>query len=339
MGGSAFNFQAHGFATPRMSPSQYHSLTQTILPLLTPLFQRTQIPHPAPKKPTYGDLDIFVSEPLNDLSPHAAIAHLSHSLGPRCRGIICNLPTTNIAVLLGAETFQVDVHVVPRAELWDLDFWMHSWGDLGMIVSATIKAWGMRLSSSRGLYFHIQGYGPFILSWDIERIVAFLDLDWKRYQQGFETVEEIFEWIRGVRILGQEVGIKSLGKLDKKGQEERKMWRDYWSRGDNTVAYSPSPEEIERVRQQALAYFSKDKEYQDVLTRLDRERVAREKFNGHRVMEWTSFQGRRLGILMKRLREEEDLSFERIEGMDMDQIRDVVMETWRKMQSELDGVS
>lgn len=208
---------------------------------------------------------------------------------------------------------------------------MHSWGDVGMIVSSTVKAWGLRLSASRGLYIDIPLHGPFLLSYDIERVVEFLRLDWDRYGRGFDSVEEIFEWIQGLMINGERVGIKAKGKLEKKEHSNRGMWVDFWSLGDPDTAYTPSNEEKETARRSALDFFGKVPEYEEIVAKLERERVAKEKFNGNLVREWTGAERRRLGVLLKLCKEDGRLGLQRVVEMEEEEIRGIVIEIWRKM--------
>ena len=330
MGGSAFNVDTHGFVTSRMTKGQYIALSNFILPLLRLYFRIVAIPREAPGKLTYGDLDIMVSKPL-DLRPHDAILQLcSNALGSKCKAFIYNIPTSNIAVSIDGMIAQVDVHVVERDDFWEVDYWMHSWGDLGMIVSSVIKAWGLRLSSSRGLWVDVPDHGVFVLSLSMERIATYLGLDWERYLRGFDTTEEIFQWIEGIKINGEKVGVKSKGKLEKRAHNDRPMWVSYWTRGEDTE-YGPSNDEREKVFQQAIDYFGKRKELEDIMDEIARNRIAKEKFNGKRVMEWTGATGKKLGVLMKELREDKRLGRDEIVRMEAEEIQQIVMEYWKRM--------
>ena len=227
--------------------------------------------------------------------------------------------------------WQVDIHLVEREDLWDLDFWMHSFGDVGMIVSSTVKAWGFRLSASRGLYIDIPVHGLFILSYDVQRVIDFLGLNWERYTAGFDTVEEIFDWIAEVEINNERIGIKSLGKLERKEHGNRSMWVNYWSRGILDEEYAPCEEEKKRAQQAALDYFGKKREYEAILGKLEKERLLKGKFNGNKVKEWTGAEGRRLGVLMRRLKEDGRVGLEKVAGMSEEEIKGVVMEVWRRL--------
>ena len=313
-----------------MTKDSYTTLSNFILPLLQLYFRTVAIPPEAPGKLTYGDLDIMVSKPL-DLRPHDAILQLcSNALGSKCKAFIYNVPTSNIAVTIDGVIVQVDVHVVEHDDVWEVDYWMHSWGDMGMIVSSVIKAWGFRLSASRGLWVDVPDHGSFILSLSMERIATFLGLDWEGYLRGFETTEDLFEWMEGIKVNREKVGVKSKGKLEKRVHNDRPMWVAYWSRGEDT-AYEASNEEQREVFQQAIDYFGKRKELEDIMDEISRNRIAKEKFNGKRVMEWTGANGKKLGVLMKELREDGRLGKDGIVQMEVEEIQQIVMEYWKKM--------
>lgn len=328
MGGSAFKEETHGFITSRMTQNQYTTLSNLILPLLRLYFRTVAVPPEALGKSTYGDLDVMVCKPL-DLHPHDAILQLcSNALASRCKAFIYNPGTSNIAVTLDGMVFQVDVHVVEHDDIWAVDYWMHSWGDMGMIVSSVIKAWGLRLSSSRGLWIEVPEHGAFVLNLNMERIAEFLGLDWERYSYGFETMEDLFEWIEALKINGEKVGIKSKGKLKDKVHNNRPMWVAYWSRGED-VAYEPSSDEKHEAVQQAIEFFGKQEELETIQKEIALNKIAREKFNGNRVMEWTGANGKILGLLMKRLKGDERLSRSGLVRMEDEEIRSIVMEQWK----------
>ena len=330
MGGSAFNTEHHGFVTSRMTPAQYRALSELVLPLVCLYFCNVAAPPEAPEKLSYGDLDIMVSKPFN-LHPHDAILQLcTNALGNRCQRLNYAAGTSNIAVILEDEIFQVDIHVVEREEIWDIDFWMHSYGDMGMIVSSIVKAWKLRLSSSRGLWVEIpQSSRPFVLSLDINRIGTFLGLDWRRYQEGFKTKAEVFEWIEGVTINGRQVGVKAKGKLEKRLQDDRPMWVAFWTRGEDE-AYEPTDEEQKAVFEQAVDYFGKRAEFEKVLFEWARDKDAKEKLNARRVTAWTGANGKALGDLMKKLRIDARLSKDALMEMNVDEVKEVVLAVSRK---------
>ena len=333
MGGSAFTIESHGFTTSRMNKAQYIAVSNLILPLLRSRFRIAAIPPEAPGKSSYGDLDIMVVHPLQPVSGDALVNECIGILDSNCRGVIRNQPTTNIAVVIEDITVQVDVHVVPREDIWEVDYWMHSYGDMGMILSSAIKAWGLRMSSSRGLWVEIPGYSsPFILSLDVQKIVRFLELDWERYLMGFNTIEEVFEWIRGVKVNGEKIGVKAKNKLKNGRHDDRPMWVAYWKSGDQDVAYAPSDQEKKQVLEEALRYFDKEREYIDIVEQMKQDKMVKGKFNGKKVMEWTGANGKLLGLLMKSLKEDERLVPQAVVSLEDDEIESIVLEYWNRLQ-------
>jgi hypothetical protein len=326
MGGSAFKLEAHGFTTSRMSKSQYDTLSQYILPLLKLYFHNVAVPPEAPDKTTFGDLDVMVCKPI-DLVPHDAILQIcSRALGDRCKMFIYG-STTNIAITLDEIIVQVDVHVVPSEEMWRVDYWMHSYGDMGMIISSMIKAWNLRLSSSRGLWVEVPGVGVFTLCRDAQRIGEFLGLDWERYNRGFDSVEDLFSWMERIRINGKAVGVKKRGKLEIRTHQKRMMWCAFWERGED-VAYDPSAEEKEQVFQTALDYFGKRQELKDIQKKLERDKLAREKLNANIVMELTGLHGKSLGLFMKALKGDERL-MSNVADLPDETIKCIILKRWK----------
>jgi hypothetical protein len=109
------------------------------------------------------------------------------------------------------------------------------------------------------------------------------------------------------------------------------MWVAFWSRGED-VAYAPSDEEKRKVFEQALDYFGKRKEFDDIMAQLANERCAKAKFNGKKVMEWTGAYGKNLGELMKTLRQDERFkNVDNLIAMDDEDIKAVVLEYHSRM--------
>jgi hypothetical protein len=147
-------------------------------------------------------------------------------------------------------------------------------------------------------------------------------------------MEEIFEWVREIMIDGRKIGVKSKGKLERREHADRPMWVAYWKFGED-VRYAPSEEEKGRVFQQALVYFGKDLEYRDIIGKLARTRIAREKLNGTRVIAWTGTSGRVLGELMKLLRRNEKLKVDSLVDMEDSEIQRVVLDVLETMQARV----
>jgi len=95
-------------------------------------------------------------------------------------------------------------------------------------------------------------------------------------------------------------------------------------------AYEPSEEEKAALLWQAVNNFDREDEWKEVFEVIERKNTVKEKFNGKKVEEWTGLSGKRLGTLMKELRADERLSAEKVYGLNDDEVKSIVMESWKK---------
>ena len=127
MGGHAFI--ASGLATPRMPPEIYYKLRDHYLQLLSSLYTQAATPIEAPRKATYGDIDILVSQPRSISTSSESIAEL---LGAERTTTVFGSPTTSFALAypnLPDSFVQLDIHLSsPDAFHWQLAHQSH--GDL-----------------------------------------------------------------------------------------------------------------------------------------------------------------------------------------------------------------
>jgi hypothetical protein len=165
MGGKAFLSLLPDKTFPRLSPTVYASLKSTLLPRLTPLFQYVGVPHEAPEKRDYGDVDFVVACPnASTASGHEEIKNAlgasvcipsaqsdgagTHNFALRLSDLVPSQPTTG-AEEVTAETsdvyIQVDVNVRKDAQDWENVMFFHAYGDLGMITGRLAASVGLHL--------------------------------------------------------------------------------------------------------------------------------------------------------------------------------------------------
>jgi hypothetical protein len=164
MGGKAFLSLLPNATFPRLPPAVYTSLKSSLLPHLTTLFQYVGVPHEAPEKQDYGDVDFIVACPLT------AVGHeeIKHALGasacipsaqPDDRGthnfalpLADFVPPQPIdAESVSAETseiyVQVDVNIRKDLQDWENVMFFHAYGDLGMLIGRLAASTGLHLGA------------------------------------------------------------------------------------------------------------------------------------------------------------------------------------------------
>ena len=150
-----------------------------------------------------------------------------------------------------------------------------------------------------------------VISKDSKKIFEFLGFDYERYLKGFDTLEEIFEWIINSKYFSYEVFLMdNLNHIDRKRNKKRATYQkflEYINTKDlstlpNTVFYKNKEIYLELVDN----YFPEAKLSEKLQELKDKDafnKAMAEKFNGDLVMEWTGLKGKELGNCIKFFKE------------------------------------
>ncbi|CAL1713280.1 unnamed protein product [Somion occarium] len=300
MGGQAFNAQYPEAKFPRMSHAIYAAMKDRLRLIVETLYEKVVVPHEAPEKVDHGDVDFLVR------GPRPGLTHEDVKEGLGARYSVPAHPTSHYAVptdIFGdgqSECFiQVDVHVCKDEEdLYRVHF-LHSYGDLGIILG--------HLAASVGLSFGQSGLKlanpvpinppnmPFYLSSSIPHILEFFEISLRRWEQGFSTTAEAFDWVSSssyfipTRLARPDV----LQGSQKRAKASRTMFQDFLDY-TATRALSMQRQAIESrdvAIERALRHFDKWDLYQTILHTCEAKQRIKQIFTGKLVMEWTGVQG------------------------------------------------
>ncbi|KAK6520869.1 hypothetical protein TWF506_001112 [Arthrobotrys conoides] len=218
MGGSAFSNQ--GIVTPRMSPETYYRLKTKYHDILKALYGYVTTPPEAPEKTSYGDLDYLVAEPISKSSKVTTMNDVKTAFGAEYMTAIAGA-TTSFAVSLqtggrvgnleeeeggegkggdGKTYAQIDVHICPSSEnMWWVSF-KHSYGDLWSILGMMARAKGLVADEKclnlrvREIEDHNRELAKVELTRSVNETLEFFGLDVGKYERGFGSVKEVFEF-------------------------------------------------------------------------------------------------------------------------------------------------
>ncbi|KAJ6607397.1 hypothetical protein B0H10DRAFT_2072158 [Mycena sp. CBHHK59/15] len=337
MGGSAFSAILPSSAFPRIPPAVYHAVKARLTPRIQTLYSIVSTPTEAPEKDDHGDLDFLVAEPLIPVEmvnvPHEEVTsvleakHIIPMPGNRTSSYAITIERGDWAALghgsdedvrrCAAEAdnqqdifYQVDVHVCSDKAEWERIHFFHGYGDLGMIMGLVARNKGLALGS-KGLKIPNPPRPPFDLCESMDEILQYMGLSMARWKSGFQTKQEVFEWV-GESPLFDPARFRSEGQGIKKVKPERKMYAQFveWAqqpkehRGES--ATSQRVLDSEDWVQHALEYFGKKDEY-DGLAREDADKARlKEHFNGSKVRSWTGLpveHWKGLKLIMDQVRE------------------------------------
>ncbi|KAJ3041428.1 hypothetical protein HDV00_009408 [Rhizophlyctis rosea] len=346
----------------RLSRADFHALQSRVLPYVSTLYAHTAVPHSLPTKLDFGDLDILVTRP----QVHDPIPQITTHF--KSREVLRNGPITCFEV----DNFQVDLIYV-KPELFDTGMMYFSWGDLGMMMGVLGKKLGVKYgqfgltvpvsdyqvdqtsapedsddsrSDVAGLSKHL---GEIHVSTSPTEILTFLGFDAKRFNEGFATQEEIFNFMTSSTNFHPSFFSPTAPHMQNHANRTRTRLRPMWNAflshclttspppGSTCPPALTSPSAIVRrnaraaFRADAIRHFNKQAEW-DALFEKERLRVVfKKKFGGGVVGALTGKEGRELGEVMKRVREElfgegtdRVEMWRRVEGMNEEDVKAVI---------------
>ncbi|KAI0953457.1 hypothetical protein AcW1_007671 [Taiwanofungus camphoratus] len=327
MGGNAFRQTLPDTSFPRISPSVYQALKARLLPLIQSLYGLAVVPAEAPEKIDHGDIDFVVAYPRPGLTHETVKATLkaTYSL-PQEGNRISNFAVSTSAFELQLDQkqagmgmmphqeewknfYQIDVYVCADEEEWQRVVFLHSYGDLGMILGVLARSAGLSLSTHGLKLARPLPTNPpltFHLSSSLPKILAFFELSIERWTQGFCTQREIFDWISDCNLFNAHAiaDTEVSHPTRKKTLEDRPMYRNFLtyarerSMAPTTFPSTMSTETLSKfasgtnmTQEDALRFFGKEVEH-DTLRHASRvKQHIREVFTGKLVEQWTNTCG------------------------------------------------
>lgn len=272
MGGRVFH--SRGWQAPRLSPKLYTAILTQIRPVLDDLFTRVCCPPSVWEKTDHGDLDFIVVDE-NEVDP----AEVAEKLG--AKAFIVNGPSTSYAIPHPDDPkhiVQIDVKRCP-ADLFDWQAFTDSYADLGIVLAYLLRPAGLKITD-KGLFLRVpRVYGKADILWlsdDPKKVMRFLGLPVNRFETGFATEFQVFDFLLAGHLVRPEVKATELRKKDRVNLRKRPMFRrfieDYpggpHGGGEEEAEMGGKWHDKEKVKDKALEYFDMDNSYEVMLGRI-----------------------------------------------------------------------
>lgn len=258
-----------------------------------------------PEKTTHGDLDILVLKKQEHFE--SDVFKVFASVG------LCDRLDHSYIYRYKNGVYQVDINVMNTNEEYDLLYFCQSYGDIGMILPYYLKPLQLCLTRQKGLSYvtklPISGTRKtYTITTSVPQICYLLGLDYPKWQQGFSTRTQIFEWLAPIEHGA--IHPQSFRKYDKR--EMLQLYIDM--KQDNT-----NTKRVEEVREKVFGKLAALTSYQTVLKIFDddikkeaHQVKFKEAFNGNIVTSHlllkhgVILQGPALGRFMSHLRAQLD---------------------------------
>lgn len=280
------------------------------------------LPRTVREKSDHGDLDLLVRR----------------DTAPVDRGTVNRLFSPNELVVndnvwsFDVFDFQVDL-IVKRKEYWGTLKAFYDFGGLGNLMGKVARwlryKWGFQ-GLRMPVYRDPQGersvkYGEYVLTRDPQEAFEFLGFDYERFQEGFQDMSEIFEYVRSSEYFCREPFMPENMTADQKQRDrKRPVWdsfKDYLA-GLQGLGELPSKPESRPTQEEAVKRAKEAFPHSELHDRLkeDREFVdlrekAKKTWTGRVPMEEFGVEGRELGEMLGNFKDSFDTDRHRVEWL------------------------
>lgn len=183
MGGNALK----NTITRRYNKDEYYKLEKKMIETLSKKFDKAQSTICYKEKDSFGDMDILV---LSDNLTFDILEYIQETFNPT--QIVKNSNVYSFDV----EELQIDLQLVPK-ELWETSVIYYSYNDLHSFIGKIARRFGLKWGwdGLKWSGFTLKNKNSVLLTKSYKVALEFLGFDYKRYDEGFNTREDIYDYI------------------------------------------------------------------------------------------------------------------------------------------------
>ena len=346
MGGNALTSQ--GINTKRLPASEYYNFQAKIQTHFNQLFKVWPEKILAYRsKPDFGDLDLIVD--MTSL-PNGWYDTLSKAWDSKGWSINKAKDESECVVSMEVHQFQIDfIHV--KTLLIESAIVYYSYNDLGNLIG--------RLAHEMGFSFGPFGlrqvqiyralthkYAEIYVSQDMPKVFEFLGLDYGMWTSGFDTLENIFEFVSSSRYFNPDIYLlTNRNYRDRVRDEKRSTYTKFlgWCE-TNKSRLTHYPWKHKNDPEKITEYDFHSARARDTWPEFDIQKLAevakylrhktlKEIWNGNNISEWTGLTGPDLGKFMSHCKATpyfEGVTF----GLDLQTIKTFVHHQYRIWSSD-----
>lgn len=227
-----------------------------------------------PEKDSFGDIDL-----LYEYNHENVIEIIKKEFNPK--DMFINGPYISFSYYLqNDEYFQIDL--IKTENIRISKFYL-SYGDLGSIIGVMVK--NNNLSFGHNGLSVIYEDEKIILIDDPEKISKFLELEYKKYEEGFKTKKEIYKWVLECKFFKKEYfELKNLNSNKNHAYKVRPFFKDFC---DYVKKLNPKNKNINKISvNEYINLFEKNKEKEEIDKKIEIRKLNQEKYSGLIFMEF-----------------------------------------------------
>lgn len=300
------------YKVSRVSKDEYESIVSSLLPILNTHFgEYYKIPVAYKSKRDYGDVDIILNATYlqNKNWEESLIKDLGDVKVKKVRNVTSVL----------YKDFQVDFFCVGESR-FESTYNFMCYNILGNLFGRIFHKFNLKYGED-GLKYVLRGFNnhvskEIILTRDLKKSLEFLELDYKKWQQGFDRLEDIFEYVINCKYFCSNSYNEDYFNVRKRAVErpDFNKFLDYIK--DNKIDKNyPFEREKKKYIPMIEKYFPESNLFEKYETHLDyQQRLSdiSEKFNGKRIIDLLGIKGAELGKYIGSFKEKHGDQFEYI---------------------------
>jgi len=258
-------------------------------------------------KKSFGDLDVVVGDKSFDKKK--LYQHLENKLNTP--EIVTNGDISSFAYPLSEKTFfQVDLIFTTKDEFLPMLNYLGD-NDLSNLTGRLSRFLGVKLSM-KGLEVPLEYNGQkikdqqLLLTTDMKDILTVLDLDYKKYLEGFHTINELYDYITHSKYFHKNLYLLENGNhVDRKKDGVRPNYvkfLDYIKdRNDLKDDYDKGFNQEQFVKN-IIIQFDKTEDYVKIFEDIKHKELFKNHFNATIVSELFHVKNQELGLLMAKIK-------------------------------------
>ena len=287
--------------TRRINRVEFDRISKEIMNILKLTFNKVGIPFFYKKKESFGDIDFVIS---NDGFNGSIREYIENTFTPN------EIFHNGNAYSFDYESVQIDLIFTPDEDYESTLNYMGG-NDLGNFIGRLAQSLGFKYGQEGLWYNHYSDANTkttIMVSKDYREIFSFLDLDYDKWIEGFDSLEEIFEYVMTSFLFNPKIfQLKELNKINRERNLKRASYMSFLEyiedkepndEYDGEVIYTLKKDVINVIRE-AFPSVNIDLRLAEIDYETAKKKLVNMKFNGKTIMEKFELEGKELGNAIK----------------------------------------
>lgn len=269
-------------------------------------------------KNDFGDLDIVVAVDYNYIN------FQNSNINKEIKNKIQALFNPNEIVIndncfsFNVNDFQIDI-INSELEYFKSTIEYMNWADLGLLIGKIARKFNLKYGRE-GLIYKLSenssSYIPISLTLNIKEILDFLGFDFRIYALGFDSKEDIFNFIVNSKFFNKNIFLDQENHTDRMRNRKRKIFIEFKEFISNdSIIDKYSFQNKDSYLDYIDCCFPKVQIFKQILqyeNDINMKKAFKEKFNGNIIKNLTGLKDKELGDFINYLKKDEAYKFDKL---------------------------